>query len=94
MRQVVSNACLQVKISTPTENYGKSLEKKFRLIIPGDFPLEPGDRIYEGIGPGEVDWQRFVPALVPGLYECSFVSPCLWAGQVTHWEAGNGREEL
>lgn len=93
-RQVAENCHLSRQISTPTENYGKSEEKKFLLIIPGDFPLQPGDRIYDGIGPMEVDWDTFIPALVPELYEVSFAKPCFWDGEVTHWEAGNRKETL
>jgi len=93
-RQVVENAYLSGNISTPTESYGKSLEKKFQLIIPGDFSLQPGDRIYRGIGPIDVQWQAFVPALVPELYEVIFVKPCYWEGEITHWEAGNRKETL
>ena len=93
-RQVAENCHLSRQISTPTENYGKSEEKKFLLIIPGDFPLQPGDRIYDGIGPTEVDWDTFIPALVPELYEVSFAKPCFWDGEVTHWEAGNRKETL
>ena len=93
-RQVAENCHLSRQISTPTENYGKSEEKKFLLIIPGDFPLQPGDRIYDGIGPTEVDWNTFIPALVPELYEVSFAKPCFWDGEVTHWEAGNRKETL
>lgn len=93
-RQVAENCHLSRQISTPTESYGKSEEKKFLLIIPGDFPLQPGDRIYDGIGPTEVDWNTFIPALVPELYEVSFAKPCFWDGEVTHWEAGNRKETL
>ena len=93
-RTVLQGACLQAQTAQPAENYGKSLEKTFRLIIPGDFPLQPGDRVYRGVGPLEVDWQLFVPALVHRLYECSFVKPCFWQGRVTHWEAGNRKEML
>ena len=93
-RQVAENCHLSRQISTPTESYGKSIEKKFLLIIPGDFPLQPGDRIYDGIGPMVVDWDTFIPALVPELYEVSFAKPCFWDGEVTHWEAGNRKETL
>ena len=91
-RQVTRQACLWVKIGTTTESYGKSLEKKFRLIIPGNFPLQPGDRIYIGEGPEQVDWQTFLPSLVPEVLECGFVKPCFWEDRITHWEAGNGKE--
>ena len=93
-RQVVENAYLSGNLSMPTENYGKSLEKKFQLIIPGDFPLQPGNRIFRGIGPKEVDWNTFLPALIPEVFEVAFVKPCFWNGEVTHWEAGNRKETL
>ena len=94
IRQVISNACLQTKVSTPQKSYGKSLEKTFRLIIPGDLPLRPGDRIYRGTGPDQIQWQTFLPAQIPQLYEISFVKPCFWEGEITHWEAGNGKERV
>lgn len=93
-RQVVDNARLIQNISTPTESYGKSKEKKFLLIIPGDFPLQPGDRVFAGIGPENPDWAGFVPALVEPLFEIGFVKPCYWDGEVIHWEAGNRKETL
>ena len=71
------------------------MEKKFLLIIPGDaFPLQSGDRIFAGIGPETVDWNQFLPANTPKLYEVSFAKPCYWEGELTHWEAGNRKETL
>lgn len=93
-RWVIPNAYLSAKIAAPAEAYGKSMEKKFLLIIPGDSPLFPGDRIYAGIGPEEVEWKSFVPAAVPALFEAGFVKPCFWEGSITHWEAGNRKETL
>lgn len=93
-RQVAENCHLSRNISTSTENYGKSLEKKFRLIIPGDRPICCGDRVFDGIGPETADWQTFVPALVPELYEVSSAKPCFWGGEIAHWEAGNRKETL
>ena len=94
-RKVIANACLSAKVSTPNEPYGKSKEKTFLLIIPGDdFLLQTGDRIFDGTGPETVDWQAFVPAAVPELYEAAYVKPCRWEGEITHWEAGNRKETL
>ena len=95
IRQVADNCHLSGKYRTATESYGKSMEKKFLLIIPaGGFSPEPGDRVYDGIGPEEVDWDRFIPALVTELYEISFVNPCSWEGELAHWEAGHKKEAL
>jgi len=94
-RKVARECYLSASISAPTESYGKSMEKKFLLIIPGDeVPLQPGDRIFAGIGPETVDWQAFVPATIRELYEVSFAKPCYWEGELTHWEAGNRKETL
>ena len=95
IRKVAENCHLSCKYREATEPYGKSLEKKFRLIIPaGTVQPQPGDRIYDGIGPEKVDWEQFIPALVPALYEISFVSACRWEGEVVHWEAGHQKEAL
>ena len=88
------NVRLIRQTATPTESYGKSRLKTFLLIIPGDVPLQPGDRIFDGIGPVEVDWAGFVPALVPEVYELSFAKPCYWEGKIAHWEAGHRKEAV
>ena len=93
-RQVAENAYLSTKVSTPAENYGKSLEKTFRLIIPGNVALFPGDMVFMGTGPETVDWKTFLPVLVPELFEVSFAKPCYWEGEPVHWEAGNRKEQM
>ena len=93
-RWIIPNAYFSGKLSTHAEPYGKSRTKKFLLIIPGDHPISPGDRVYAGIGPEETDWKTFVPANVPALFEVSFAKPCYWEGSLTHWEAGNRKETL
>lgn len=94
LRQVIPNCHMRAQHSTPAEPYGKSMEKRFLLMIPEDVPLCCGDRIYRGIGPEAVDWQSFVPATVQELYEVSFAKPCFWEGEFAHWEAGNRKEHL
>ena len=94
-RKVAGNCHLSCKCRWTTENYGKSMEKKFLLIIPaGTIQPQPGDRIYAGVGPEQVDWERFLPALIPEVYEISYVSACYWDGEVVHWEAGHKKEAL
>ena len=94
-RILAENSYFSSAVSASAESYGKSRSKKFLLIIPGaEISLQPGDRIFAGIGPEEVQWQTFVPATVPELYEVSFAKPCYWEGELTHWEAGNRKENL
>lgn len=90
-RKVVDNCHLSCLLASTTESYGKSRVKQFLLIIPGQEPLLPGDRIYAGVGPEAVTWESFVPALVPELFEIAYARPCLWDGEVIHWEAGSGK---
>jgi len=94
-RKVADNCHLSCRCREATESYGKSMEKKFLLIIPaGVFVPLPGDRIYAGTGPETIDWETFLPASVPEVYELSYVHPCYWEGEVIHWEAGHKKEAL
>lgn len=94
LRWVKERARLIRQTSDTTENFGKSRLKKFLLIIPEDFPLQLGDRVFAGIGPAVTDWESFIPALVEDLFEISFVKPCYWDAELIHWEAGNRKETL
>lgn len=62
--------------------------RKFLLVRPGAFPIRPGDRVLEGIGPEKVDWETFLPVNVPGLSQAEYAIPNYWLGQLIHWEAG------
>ena len=86
LRRVVENCYLTAGTGITENTFGKSRLKKFLLIIPGDFDLLPGDRIYDGIGPEEVNWQTFVPAFTEDLYEVGLVKKGRWEGEVTHVE--------
>ncbi len=71
------------------ESWGDRPVRKFLLILPGaPQRVFAGDRIYDGIGPEEVDWDSFCPARVPGLSEAAYATPWYWEGQICHTEAG------
>lgn len=91
LRRVAENCHLAVRQGLSEDIHGKSRRNQFLLIIPGDADLQPGDRVYQGIGPETVDWQSFVPAFTPQLYEIGRVQRQYWDGQVCHVE---GREAL
>ena len=68
---------------------GARRDTKFLLVLPGRRrKILPGDRIFDGVGPNEVDWARFVPAAVEGLSEVAYVQPFFWEGKLCHVEAG------
>ena len=65
-------------------------EHKFLLIQPGENPIYPGDRIFDGEGPilTVQDWEGFLPVRVPGLSETAYAQPWYWQDKLCHWEAG------
>lgn len=68
---------------------GCRMERRFLLVMPGSVQrVFPGDRVYDGIGPEEVDWSRFLPVNVPGLAVAEYAHVCRWGGEVCHTEAG------
>ena len=66
-----------------------TFQRKCLLIRPGAEGFRPGDRVLDGVGPEEVSWEGFLPVNVPGLSELSYATPWYWAGEYSHWEAGN-----
>ena len=74
---------------TVTDVAGTRFERRFLLIMPGSCQrVFPGDRIYDGIGPEEVNWREFIPVKVAGLSETAYVRPRWWGGEICHVEAG------
>ncbi|MBE6981602.1 MAG: hypothetical protein E7437_04685 [Ruminococcaceae bacterium] len=69
------------------ERYGRH-QRAFLLIAPGKADLKLEDRIYPGIGPEQVDWDRFLPVSVPGLSQVAWVKAVGVDGTVHHTEAG------
>ena len=90
LRRVLDRCFLQVQTKEFESTLSPSQERAFVLIVPGAVALQPGDRVLEGIGP-VVDgqqWERFIPANIPGLCQVQFVQQYHWNGQVCHTEAG------
>ena len=67
---------------------GVRWERKFLLVIPaGRGEVRVGDRVFDGIGPAEIDWRRFVPGAVEGLSQVAYVKPYYLDGRLCHTEA-------
>ena len=56
-------------------------ESAFLLIIPGGFPINPGDRIAPGEGPEITAWHQ-----TAGLPTVESVKPCRFRGRLAHTE--------
>lgn len=88
-RQVVENCYYLWQQDQETDALGTRQVTRFLLIIPGENQrIFVGDRVYDGVGPEEVDWASFLPVTVPGLGEVAYVRPCWWGSRVCHFEAG------
>ena len=73
-----------------TDAYGTRKGAEFLVIHPGSAQqIFPGDRIFAGVGPEEVQWGEFLPAAVPGLGQVSYVRVYRLAGGICHTEAGS-----
>lgn len=65
--------------------------RRFSLVIPGSqTDLAVGDRVFDGIGPEEVCWEKFIPANVSELVEVGRVWRYRLSDQINHVEAAHG----
>ena len=86
-RRVLKDCFYQYQPARRESPEGVCEETKFLLLIPGLDPIAPGDRVYDGVGPEEVDWDRFLPVNVPGLSQAAYVTR-YDTGPLCHTEAG------
>lgn len=74
---------------------GQHCRRAFTLILPGSqVGIAPGDRVYEGIGPTVTaeQWDDFIPAAQPRLWQVESVQPFYWEGTVCHVQAEGEKE--
>lgn len=90
-RLVVENCCYSYQDVRKEEIPGMRTQRLFLLVMPGEIQrVFPGDLVYDGIGPQiqNIDWRKFLPALVPGLSEVAYAKAYYWDGKIAHVEAG------
>ena len=88
-REVLENCHYSWEDRLVTHDTGNRWERSFLLIVPGETQrVFAGDRVYAGIGPEKVDWNRFLPVNTPGLSEAAYAKLLLWEGFPCHTEAG------
>lgn len=86
-RHLLNNCYFVPEAGQKGNLHGKSRLKKFLLIIPGETDMVPGDRIYDGIGPADILWERFLPDTEENVYEIGAVKVCCWNGDLCHIQA-------
>lgn len=87
-RQVLDGCFYSWQTAQTEDAQGVRQQTKFLLVIPGGGDILPGDRVFDGIGPETVDWERFLPVNVVGLSQVAYVTPCYFGSVLCHTEAG------
>ena len=59
----------------------------FHLVIPGDRPICPGDKVLLGIGPEISRWEELLPETTDTLGIVTSVQPRYYQGRLIHTEA-------
>lgn len=88
VRRVFHRCCYTHTARLVRHERYERLERQCLLVLPGAVELKPGDRVFEGLGPEQVDWDSFLPVSVPGLSEVSWVRQYAVDGKIHHTEAG------
>ena len=60
---------------------------EFLLVIPGEDPIAPGDKVLPGIGPEGIPWEELNAPAYPGLGVVGTVKPRFFLGKPCHTEA-------
>lgn len=89
-RQVFPGCYFRREMHCAQDTQGLRKSRSFLLVLPGENPIYPGDRIYDGEGPAvtPAEWPDFTPEKVPGLVVAQYVKPFHWMGKLCHFEAG------
>lgn len=87
---VLENCCLNYYRRKQSGEISTQEETDFLLVAPGEADIRPGDRILPGVQE-EQDWDKLIPACVPGLCQAAYVQVCYRNGEVSHVEAGRGQ---
>ena len=90
-RRVIRNGFFYHSDYQEEDNLGRHRRSDFLLIVPrGAYIPRLEDRLVEGLGPRQVDWETFRPGVVRGLGEVAYVTTTYSGGKVHHYEAGAG----
>lgn len=65
--------------------FGGEERVEFTLIVPGEAPLSPGDKVLPGEG-GAAGWEELTPHRFPGLGTVRSVCKKYFAGRLCHTE--------
>ena len=85
-RRVIGNTHYEFTRQQQTAGGKTSAEAGFLLVIPGEDPIAPGDRVVLGVG-GDCPWEELNPAQTPTLGIVRTVKPRYFLGRPCHTEA-------
>ena len=91
-RTVYTNAFLDRQKVLNINKTGSAESNGFLLVIPGNPPIQVGDKVLEGEGDAistDAEWRALIPTRVPGLVVIKQVDPKRdGKGNIVHVEAG------
>lgn len=67
---------------------GSTEVNSFLLILPPEYSVGVGDKIYFGVGGKDIEWLHFIPSKVQGLVVVRYVDPKYLGGKLHHTEVG------
>ena len=86
-RQVMENVHYEWTDRREVTGGVEQRSRGFLLVIPGDSPIYPGDKVLLGIGPEVTSWQALAVENTPTLGVVTSVQPRYYGGKLCHTEA-------
>ena len=89
-RRVIKNAHYEFTDSRTVQGAVEDAQRQFLLVVPGDCPLRPGDKVVLGEHPGITCWEELDVPSVQTLGIIDSVKPRYFRGARCHTEARGG----
>ena len=86
-RQVLDGVCYEFTTHRQVDGGIARVSRSFRLVIPGDRRICPGDKVLLGIGPEISRWEDLAVETTDTMGLVTSVKPCYYKGNLCHTEA-------
>ena len=86
-RQVIEGVHYEFTTRREVRDGVARVTRGFHLVIPGQAPIAPGDKVVLGIGPEVQRWEELTVAGTDTLGVVTSVQPRYWQGRLCHTEA-------
>lgn len=86
--RTAANGFMDYRKNKNVDKTGSTQVNSFLLLLPPEYQVSVGDKVYFGNGPKEIDWAQFIPIKVPGLVVVRYIDPKYWGEKLHHTEVG------